>query len=325
MDSFDQIYTFRFTRPREYFRATTDGRLYEVVRVPPSAEDLLTSKSPFLHEIAWTFEENRSIYSCIRFNLSRNLEYILLKNASLEETYIALIIKSVADLVVQIHAKGLFGIHFAPSNFSLLPGGKIVVRNRFSLNCHTRREADDWSNFCGFVERIAPGSSKDEKNSAISRNFRLFWKTLETLRSKDSPVAAKFSELLTSPFLNKKANFLDDLLDDSDQDTERETTKLIGVEVKPVGPSEHLESAGNAFDLSGERSDRNSTSDDRKKHELFYKAMSTVFEKYRGDESIRGKQVPDLLTAIENALKTMELAEPFSALRMMQALTGAPA
>jgi hypothetical protein len=295
-----------------------------VVKVPSFSEDVLISKSPFLHDIAWTFEENSSIFSCIRFNLTRNLEYILLKNASLEETYIALIIKSVADLVVQIHAKGLFGIQFAPSNFSLLPGGKIVVRNRFTLNCHTRREAEDWTNFCGFVERIAPGGSKDEKNSAMSRNFRLFWKTLETLQTKEGPVGAKFSELLTSPFLNKKANFLDDLLDESDHDTDRENQKLIAVDVKPVGKLEHLESAGNAFDLSGERSDRNTSADDQKRHELFYKAISTVFEKHRSDESIRGKQVPDLLTAIENALKTMELAEPFSALHLMQGMTGAP-
>lgn len=323
MDAYNKIFTIRFSRPREYFHCLPDNKLYELVRLPPFREELLATKSPCLHELSRTFEHGASAYAAILFDPLRCLDFILLNNAPLEETYISLIIRSVAELVVHLHSRNLFGISFSPTNFSLAPGGKVVLRNRFTLGCQPAKVADDWGGFCQFVSRIAPPLPPEDKASSMSRNFRLFLKTLEELqRGQERSVAERFAELLATKFLHQKLNILDDLVEGGGSWSEAELRKRVPVEVREVEDHEHLEASGNPFNLSGENAKTGGLSDEARKQELLLKAISTVFERHRGQEGVRGKQnLVNLLSAIETSLKGMEVVAPLSAVQLMRAQT----
>lgn len=322
MEVFDKVFTLRLSRPREYFHCAADNRLYELIRVPANCEELLASKLTVFHELGKVIENETAIYVTVPFDLPRNLEFILTRNQPLEETYISLILRAVTELVVQLHSKGLYGISFHPSNFSLTASGKLVLRNRFTLNCQPKRVSDDWLNYCHFVGKVAPSLPTDDKDSSMSRNFKLFLRTLETLKTADKPVNESLAEILTCKFLHQKSNILDDLVDDLGPLNEESLRKLTPLEVRGIGEREELESAGKAFNLSGETAKNSTDSDDHKRQMLFLKAVTNTFDKYRNEEGVVGKQTQvNLLTAIENALRTMEAASPLSALQLMKLQT----
>ena len=321
MEIYDTVISFKFSPPVVCYQSCKEQKLYEKFKIPKLSNKILEIKSSFLHAIHTIIEEDDFSTALIRFDLHRNLEFVISKMKKLEETYISLIIFKILKMVLFFHEELYSGINFNISNFTITPSQEIVLRNRFTLVGNLEKECQDWSNFCQFAEKIIFVDEKDMRKNSISKKFQDFINAFRELRTSELTPKVKFKRLLETKFVNVKVNILNDLVDDLKLMPDSEVRSYIDFEVKNIKEIEPLEKSGNPINLGDESVNLNKKKREILRRKQLIELIGNIFDKYEADKNITGKvQISNLLSNIRNSLLKMEDQCPYSSLKIMEQL-----
>lgn len=319
MEIYDKIYIFHLSPPRECYKSNIDNLFYEKCPIPRFSDDLTNLKSLHLQHPSKIFEDESGSYAMVNFDLNRILEFILLKNSPLEETYISLIIRGMVELILNIHSHDVSGISFGLSNFFIANNARLILRNKYTLTPNSNKTFQDWTNFCDFVWKVIPLDKTGEKQISISRNFKNFLKELELIKNTNFSTQEKFKKLTSIKFLCNKNNILNDLIEENASIVNSGLKYPILIEIKNLKELSIQEKSGNSFHLGFEQTKPGEILSIEKDNEKYLKTLLFVFDKYKNlEENKQKSNVVNLLNTIENSLRSMEENSPLSSLKLIK-------
>ena len=137
-------------------------------------------------------------------------------NDALEETYLAVITKSVLDLALSLQDLGFGGLSFELRNFRVLPNGSLKAKNRFGLFKGNSDKAD-FEGFLKLLRELYRQEDFSDPNLCISSVFKDFLRLVENFSTnRELSGKQKFLRLRETRFVNCKNSqgILTDLIDD---------------------------------------------------------------------------------------------------------------
>ena len=211
----------KLSRAASLFRKErVDGQVYELIAFKDGCAKLPQNITPLFCDLQDdTVERKGQRFALLKNSKTRTLSYILEKNPALEESYLALIIKLVIEIMQKLHASNLFGINFHTDNLVVRNCGKLCVKNPFTLKNDKRLEKEDFEELKRFSRSMANLPRFEEREICVSRNFRDF---LALLDKNQEPCFLPdiLQKLMESKFLSRKGPMLSDLLDGDEESTD---------------------------------------------------------------------------------------------------------
>lgn len=284
-------------------------------------EVLFLRGNDFLLEIKEVSTKSEPKTAVVEYDPTRTVREIVNKNPGLEETYLALIIKMVIELILGLHGAGFFNIDCSSKNLLIKTSGIICLKNRLVLTRNNLDAMNDIESFVRFVKKLTNLEKLTEKEICISKNFKDFLQKTSNVPSESDQIRAYLETLLNSKFLHRKSNILNDLIDDLDSDLSQpfRSDSLNPSISNKLNSQDVVEGSGNS---NGHRLDE-TTEDAKLKAQATSARMreitNEVFSKYIGPISKKNEnKIANILGSIQSSLVEMEGKHPGSTLKLIK-------